>query len=52
MRPQREFVFPDVSLGGYVVAESRLGREQMIITGEKQGDKIIQPVCWEVRFHT
>ena len=38
MRPQRQFIFPDVSLGGCVVAESHLGREQMIITGERQGD--------------
>lgn len=38
MRPQREFVFSDVSLGGYVVDESHLGREQMTITGVRQGD--------------
>lgn len=31
-------MFPDVRLGGYVVDESHLGREQMIITGERQGD--------------
>lgn len=38
MRPQREFISPDMSLGGDVVAESHLGGEQMIITGERQGD--------------
>jgi hypothetical protein len=27
-----------VSLQGYVLAESYLGREQMIIAGERQGD--------------
>lgn len=38
MTPQREFICPDVRGGGDVVAESHLGGQQMIITGERQGD--------------